>query len=1120
MINELKIFIPCEVFEMDVCLGPQESVSPIESLFIEAISSGKNTIDVLVDFFQLGTRPTFNLISDLWRNGYIGVDPFSGKINLSKYVSELLNKGKLGELSPIESSHQTVLLMQDLFSGQVLPAMEPERSDNYYKVAPQLINFGSYRKVPVAMMSDVLLRVIRELANEANGAREPNSFRFSRIISASLKMGTHLGTPHIGERRLISVFARCSQTLTKKLTLDIYYPKYIARHVRQQWEDSFSKRADEMPDEQFFKMLRENVTVTEEAPVPSPQTLVSDLVDKAQSLNSDSESLESSFQKISDLFEKAREAISQRLSQQVISRVVVGSIELEQIVTDSILKAKSQLIISCPTIEHNILIKYALILEARMDKGVKVFVLWGHDPKQLLDERVKNLFIYWKKRFRNFFWNEVPALSNERFFIRDDDHAVFCSSQYMSCDRSEMPMLAVEIKPIDLKPIDQKMGCRAIADQIERVSRLISDSRVRNQLGVRGDYFASLNFWTAKLPLIPNYPHIIKKDGYEAYNNAAVANWKDHWVNVAKGMQDELNNAHNTAVVIHDRSHHDHLLIAIKESTTRLVLISDVISNQTFNQEFEDAILELSKKTPVLIIYEIIPQNDLLITERLARLHAEQETMFLAVRKNCSGGLIIADDKILVTSQGLLSQATCDVTVGRLGRCHEAGLLVRNIDLADNAFEFVASMIPETEDLFIGVRSGTSNYNDFRLNNGPTRNEVNSNIPEFTIDGCLTAIQDLVVPLSEVVSDSKTGLRGQSDLLYRWFSRADNRWEEINLLVRLLPYEMRRMAIANCLDTAGDVESKEGIHWQMCLVADCWQRGDFNEATALLLGINDPPSIPGVPPLWIAKLMVFRFDNEIMEDLVTELFPRDLSPQEALAVLFISFPLLLHGLPMACDILENCRCDLPSSLTVFLEAALMLWTETLQPLPVNELSDHRAANLARQRCDTAYERLCDSLLKAENIHQKHIIIRHTWLELFKRTGIFGSLKAAIECRSTDQITEWIESFGNEDMGTILDKVSMSLGYIETIDGNPRLACIKRLVELTDSVKGWIEMQKFTSSHIANQNSLRMAAALEEDYKRNTRLFLSQITRESANEYQGPLANDLLTQLDIIFGVSP
>ena len=110
----LEVYLPCDVLTVKVQVGPQEHLSPLEKLFLEAVYESVNHFHELVDLFDIGHRPTLDLVYDLWRRGYLVLDLAQGAVHLDARVKELFLDNRLNKLPGGESTDEIREVMLDV----------------------------------------------------------------------------------------------------------------------------------------------------------------------------------------------------------------------------------------------------------------------------------------------------------------------------------------------------------------------------------------------------------------------------------------------------------------------------------------------------------------------------------------------------------------------------------------------------------------------------------------------------------------------------------------------------------------------------------------------------------------------------------------------------------------------------------------------------------------------------------------------------------------------------------------------------------------------------------------------------------------------------------------------
>ena len=161
MAETIPIFIPCEVFDVVLSAddhGPTDMEKAV--LLFLAARDGSKLEDVL-GFLGLGERLTMDLITKLWQLGYVLVDANQGKVRLEPYWKSLVEKE---EWIAIRSSHQvseTVSLMRDLISGQVMADISTSATPLSQSSAPILISSTLAEGVSQVELAGIAMRNLR-----------------------------------------------------------------------------------------------------------------------------------------------------------------------------------------------------------------------------------------------------------------------------------------------------------------------------------------------------------------------------------------------------------------------------------------------------------------------------------------------------------------------------------------------------------------------------------------------------------------------------------------------------------------------------------------------------------------------------------------------------------------------------------------------------------------------------------------------------------------------------------------------------------------------------------------------------------------------------------------------
>src|SRR6266511_4077502 len=113
MPETIEIYVPCDVINVNVVVGPHDHLSPLEQLFLRSVYEGVTGFYELADLFAIGPRLTLDLVFDLWHHGYVMVDMARGTVDCTREVRDIVAAGDFEKLSGGESREETRAVMQD-----------------------------------------------------------------------------------------------------------------------------------------------------------------------------------------------------------------------------------------------------------------------------------------------------------------------------------------------------------------------------------------------------------------------------------------------------------------------------------------------------------------------------------------------------------------------------------------------------------------------------------------------------------------------------------------------------------------------------------------------------------------------------------------------------------------------------------------------------------------------------------------------------------------------------------------------------------------------------------------------------------------------------------------------
>jgi len=161
MAETFSLFIPCEAFDVVLSAdsdGPTEMEKAV--LLFLAAGNGSKLEDVLA-FLGLGERLTMDLITKLWQLGYVLVDANQGRVRLEPYWKDLVESGKWTAIPSAHQVSETISLMRELVSGQILEDISTPAVPLSQFSAPVLISSALADAVSQAELAGVAMRNLR-----------------------------------------------------------------------------------------------------------------------------------------------------------------------------------------------------------------------------------------------------------------------------------------------------------------------------------------------------------------------------------------------------------------------------------------------------------------------------------------------------------------------------------------------------------------------------------------------------------------------------------------------------------------------------------------------------------------------------------------------------------------------------------------------------------------------------------------------------------------------------------------------------------------------------------------------------------------------------------------------
>lgn len=1072
----VEIYLPCEVFDVEVQLGPRGGISPLELLVLRALKEGVEYFDDLVNLFQIGYRPMLNLISDLWRQNYVALDFAAARLEVAPEVKAKLGTPEESTLRGGERTQRVITLMQELVCGHILLAAPPPRRTHANRIAPQIKPYGSFLQAPNAEIRRAIEGLV---ASWSEGAR-PLS-----VLAANLQVAD-FAAPYVGQRRLLEVEVRCTVSESGRVDLRIVQPvTRLDGGVRRDLERMLAQLAEERADDVFSRFLSESAGQRRE-PVRVPvRQRVRDLSARLKNVAPDrlARNLEGAQELHDELAQEARAALESIVEQHARRsrlRLLTGRPAIVAAVRSGIGEALRQVVLASPAARPDTVNGAAVSLKKLLRKDQRwAFVLWGREPGERLDPAVKSAFLDLEAVGR-FFWPQHSARSNMSFLLRDDDLCIVSSSPVLDDPPGDGITLGLQVESLQ-----RPAFCPIVREQLARVARIFPDFNMAARLATEIATAAEAEQPLPDLPRIPTGPRESLEqaggtgDRVDAsVGRALLETWLANWVLFTAGLASALATLGDSAELVHDGRHRDVLLEALASSPSLVIVGSVELSSRGFDPTLRQAMAAAAKAgARIVMLYGRARRYDEGALQGMRELTGGSAGRITAIPCDLQGGLLLVDDWLLVGGFQFLARAARwdEGSPSKLPTQHETGLLVRSARIAGDALDYLQTHLPQIAKL--------------RPQAAPMAEDLPITPAHLPFAAGSEQLQTLLARLASPVPDAdrrSPGLRGEK--VRQWLGEAHAAGVAVEDLVRLIPSLDRRdqsLFTAACLQLEAP---SSDVHADLLrrLCADCWQTGAFHEATILRSSLKEDHAAAGLPSAWLSRVAAVRHHPQQLAAMLGT--PPPLAGEEAVALACIACSALaLRGVPEAWVVLDAQRSGLPLVLATWAGEILSYWIDIGHAVPRSWLFAPASAGAPEVRARKAHAALRRAFDAAANVSFSFVLGKKTWGWLFHEQGELGRLGAAIRTGELAVVRDWLASALRlgRTAEVLLDTATREAAERdsqlkeERIIGAKRVSCVQRLDELLERMVEWVELQGSLSGDQAAllERVRRLAVAL-------------------------------------------
>lgn len=1010
----LDAYVPCESFEVTVQYGPEDVLSPMEIEFIYAINSGFNTLQDLVDLYKLGNRPTFDLLSGLWKADYIYVDLRDGTLYVNEAMEKQVRSGKLAELNRTEVREKTMTLMQDLVTGAVLPMLPNAPMRNTYRIVPQLVAFGSYVDIPKSQIADLAVRHL---------LRRNEHHRPVRVLGAYVRPRAQTGGSAVS-RRLMQLRLQYGMRHDRPV-VEIASPPMIDGQVRRGLEKAIGTLVQERPDDAFCRQLLQRVREKNAAPsntggAKNLESLMDDLGRRIESLRAAGvqEHL-ARHQTLETQAALALEALGRRRASGVRARLLHSPKETVEAMSAALQSAASQIVLCSPRATWAAAAPHWNAIERAVTGGASLFLLSGDSRNTVLDKVLERNLAALAGRHGcadRVHWSRSGLGTNESFMVTDRKLATLATFSLLDNPQAAAQAgLGVQFESRD------GSQCAAIEEIFERVRR---NSLEHAQARAMEQHQAPLAEAIAgdDVPAIPDPPG---RSAPDVYLGA--------WQAFLRELQAAAGRLGDCAEMVFDGTHRQVLMQALEDRPQHIVLGSGTVSPDALTM---DVVKELKACVQggarVTINYRGDRHMDGRSGERLEMLSGLAN---LRMHKADTAGGVIATEKFALLSgfpilglPGFLLQETGQ-------RRLEGGVLIHGAGFARQVADALDHSIAQAGAVSGQVAANGLTSHDLRL-------------------------------LQQLMNDSNGSMAASKAAS---LALNESRWGLFTEWVRCLTAAAATRAVAALLAQAGSTDLPQLSQWRTWLVRDRWQHLSFVEAALLLEGqAGDAALVPTPGMARAAAATGMPHYSASRADLLAEAMDDGGSADHVVAWICIaSTDLLVHAVPDASDALEHLAAKAPPAWAAWCASLLRYWREVGQPLPMERFEALRQGS---ERLALQEEARADVLRSIEAWDQVmqgfHFALgKRSWEDLSAPTGWVGMLRAAVEGHDAAAASLWLGRLGEErkaDPESMLQEAEHRVYSAnpsevrnKRIDGPRRTRCLTALKHIMDAVRQWV-----------------------------------------------------------------
>lgn len=1026
------VVVPCVTFAARARLAADSgALTPVELLALRAIGLGLDDIDSLAEVMGLGSRPALDAVYDFWLRGYVVVDTTVAKVRLAGEAAHAFAEGELEKLASAENNLEVVPLLQELVSGSVLPSigrLRPTGSES--TLVPTMRGGLDLAGVTRAELLDV---VQLQVERQARKVGRDLSVQEAWVEPDQLLVEASAGAT-INERRFLPLWADVIQDPDsgRLLFTIVEAPRGVTPPQRQGLERGLALLAERLPDQLFFKRLREEFSKVPAADgVSAIEPAVSRLQRAVSGLSeTDPGLVEQRQDQLNALHEEACHEVRSVARSQATIAVVAGYQAHDAQVLRLIEAAQRQLVLGNPWMRSAALLEpppgmgksWFDAIEAALGRGVQVFVLWGIAADSVLDSQVGNALGDLGTRYPGLVFSRRSSTLHAKFVVRDAHEALVTSYNFLDPPTTRD---SLEVGLV-VRGVEDGVAPEAVLDLLEWSRDAFPDYLTAQRMLLLPAELGATEMAALPVPAPPPAPEAEAATTTSVVRRAAISHWETSWKQVAgrlAGMADGMDGGVRLLV---DREHREALWGALRSADRRLAVLSDRVSVDVVTDRFIRALkARLDAGTAASFLFRREGASDR-ADGPASRLVAEAARLpdRCRIQEGPSHAkVLVCDDSLVVGSFNFLSYGG-EYESGTRERA-ELSIAVDSREAVERVLMVLAEAWPHAFAPLLGMEA-------------PRRMPV--------LEGLPVALQPL---FAQLASSPEPGR-----VFFDRFATSDP-WSDLAALDKAgCPPDLLVVGAAAALVVAPALDSTSAVQWRGRLALERWKVHDFVGAALLLeLGASQPTL-----PAWLAGLGASLQGGPFDGDLIpAELNGVERGVLEAAAALAI-VAVVREGRFDLLDGLRRIRTVGREQPRQWIDASIEFVEAGYRPIPLTLLRQHAGHAQRAADIEAAREEFATALSSAENIGFRFPLGEHTWTRLKMDGYLLGVLRAALDAKDPGKAAPLLSriSRGETTAESLMDAASYEVRdeHNSRIGGKKRAPCLKRLADAAAAAERW------------------------------------------------------------------